>query len=467
MQEASPAENVDVAARMWGQKLRNQGMTQLQVLDFTEVGTSNYNTLAQCTYDWQETTSRGYAWGYPYSAFRHIFNDPETARGMSVEVIPENLSWLPDHRNLIKVNEGVRGLPACEKEKEIAAQCRKEWVRKMMKKKRSSQHSLMSRSTTGSSSDSPSSSSSCITPWQNHGASYPYKGLSIKEAEAKWVETQPLLVAEQKAEGSTTDDHLLLYSLPHDIMEDIMYEWRNWEKCKWHDEIGCETCRAAVYRAQATASVGKSNPYLVGVLHNAGLLAEYAVKSIPVKTLPQIWAEHKVLSCDLLKTDVEGMDNDVLRDLCQYFDKWGPAVRPLQIVYEAHSSEWAESEMLCQRLAKYGYEVVSGIRDMDRTQLDDTRGSVVDVCLRLSEAETQVVRRTREVLLQMGVLSQDSSAPPDWSWSWSWSWRWQRVWRWKYRRYGRTCRKRAFRRQRELPQNCRTVWNLPTQCTHW
>ena len=79
-------------------------------LHFVEVGTSNYNSLAQCAFSDTDDTSSGYLTNEAYFVIADALRSPQKCRGISVEAIPENLKALPVHDRLEKIEAFVGGL---------------------------------------------------------------------------------------------------------------------------------------------------------------------------------------------------------------------------------------------------------------------------------------------------------------------------------------------------------------------
>ena len=81
-------------------------------LHFVEVGTSNYNSLAQCAFSDTDDTSSGYLTNEAYGVIAYALRSPQRhgCRGISVEAIPENLKALPVHDRLEKIEAVVGGV---------------------------------------------------------------------------------------------------------------------------------------------------------------------------------------------------------------------------------------------------------------------------------------------------------------------------------------------------------------------
>ena len=92
-------------------------------LHFVEVGTSNYNSLAQCAFSDTDDTSSGYLTNEAYGVIAYALRSPQRrgCRGISVEAIPENLKALPVHDRLQKI-EAVVGGSSLTKNEQLSLQ---------------------------------------------------------------------------------------------------------------------------------------------------------------------------------------------------------------------------------------------------------------------------------------------------------------------------------------------------------
>ena len=94
------------------------GFRKRDPLHFVEVGTSNYNSLAQSAFSDTDVTSSGYLTNEAYGVIADALRSSHRwrCRGISVEAIPENLHALPVHDRLEKIEAVVGGSPLTEKQ---------------------------------------------------------------------------------------------------------------------------------------------------------------------------------------------------------------------------------------------------------------------------------------------------------------------------------------------------------------
>lgn len=179
------------------------------------------------------------------------------------------------------------------------------------------------------------------------------------------------------------------------------------EPCPHHSKSYCKDCSLVGVRACATSSLGQPSAYLVSWLHSFRMLHLYRAEALDSSTrkLSDILLENRILGLELVKTDVEGRDYDIIRDLMQnYFSALGVVSLPRVIIFEGHQRSWAEANLVLSQLQSfYGYRVEKDIPQALRVTSSNFsgEGSVKDVVAVLSDVQTLTQKRVRAWIQEM------------------------------------------------------------------
>lgn len=329
-----------------------------KIVNFMEIGTSTYNTLAQACYKMPDGhLSKCSTWYIKrYSAVGRRFLGSEEATGISVDVVPWVLERLPVHKNLIKLNCAVSGPREARNVKKTSA-CHfvkfLELSSRERERVRRAQKELQAR---------------------------------VSRRSASSLQNINLLRGSKIARSITTSSKL--YYVPKASVEKLERSYRKGVKCLDHGLKKCWACYHTGQLGQACASVNQRPGYFNSRLKRLGLQhyeKEKVVRSITYSNLLEFL---DVLRPDILKLDCEGLDFDILRSVLEHLYKYGPDSRPLQIIFETCGGKQSinTTNLLIKEFKRVGYVLERDVFWPGEEHIDDAQGTARDCSLLLRGA---------------------------------------------------------------------------------
>lgn len=89
-----------------------------------------------------------------------------------------------------------------------------------------------------------------------------------------------------------------------------------------------------------------------------GIVKKKLIKGI---TLKMLLKENEVTSINLLKTDTEGLDADIISDLIDYYERKEIDFLPKSIVFETYHSKQKDIETLVRKLENLGFTLEKNV----------------------------------------------------------------------------------------------------------